>query len=702
MILFPTRLIARAFAPPLCRGLLALVALCVATLMLPAAATAQARQGLDSGWRFERSDVQAAQDPDFDDSGWRWVTLPHSFNAGDGDDGGNYYRGTAWYRKALDLKALPASRRLYLQFDGAALVTDLFINGKFIGRHEGGYSTFRFDISKAVKPGRNVLAVRVSNAAWPQVAPLGGDFTVFGGLYRGVSLIEARDAGLDRLDDGSDGVFVSSAVSAKGAKLSIGVALRNQRSRAGRLIVQTRVFDAAGKPVLSVSKAVNMAAEGHTRVVLSGELAAPHLWNGRADPYLYSAVTEVSDDSAVLDKTSTAFGIRTVAFDPQKGLLLNGRPYAVNGVNLHSGRPGKGSAVSRADIVQDFDLIEEMGATAVRLVHYPHARTAYEEADRRGLLVLTEIPLVAQISPTGAFAANAAQQLRELIRQNRNHPSVIAWGLGNEVYATDPAVTALLRQLQALATAEDPTRPTIYAHCCQGDDDPKAQITGLIGFNRYFGWYPDQKGTLGEWADAFHKRFAGKALAVTEYGAGGSISQQAEHPAPVDPASGWHPEQAQALWHEKTWADLKARPYIWGRFVWQMFDSASDGRNEGDRAGINDKGLITYDRQTRKDAFWFYKAQWSASPVVYITSRRLSERHDARTDVRVYTNQPQVTLSVNGIKVATQSPVNGVVVFKSVLLSAGYNVVQADNGPYYDRVSWALSPPPAVLEPGLR
>lgn len=667
-------------------------------LALPAAAQIHATASLDTGWRFLRADAQGAEAAAFDDSAWRVATLPHTANAGDGEDGptagkSDFYRGTMWYRKAIELKALPATKRLYLQFDGAALVSDVFVNGRYVGRHEGGYATFRFDVSPYVTAGRNVIAVRVSNAVWPHIAPPGGDFTVYGGLYRGVSLIEAREAGFDWLDHGSPAVAVTTpTVSPQGATLKIRVGLRNGRAHATRLIVQTRIFDASGTPVLSVSKAVNVAANGAAIAELKGELRAPRLWNGRKDPYLYSAVTEISDDRATLDRNSVAFGVRSVRFDAQKGLLLNGQPYDVNGVNLHASRAGKGGAITPSDIVEDFNLIDEMGATAVRLVHYPHAEMAYEEADRRGLLVLTEIPLVGHLPMvTEAIRANAAQQLRELIRQNINHPSVIAWGLGNELHGETTAIAGLFRELNTVAKAEDPTRATIYAHCCVADDDARALVTDQLGFNRYFGWYPEQKGTLGDWAEAYHKRFPTKPFAVTEYGAGGSVAHQDDTPGAVVPASGWHPEQYQTLYHETNWAMLKARPFIWGRFVWQMFDAASDGRNEGEQSGINDKGLVTYDRKTRKDAFWFYKAQWSKAPVVYITSRRFNQRSEPRTDVKIYTNQPQITLTVNGAKLATQNAVNGVVIFKSVPLNPGVNTIQAENGAYYDRVRWAYS-----------
>ncbi|MFT3997533.1 MAG: glycoside hydrolase family 2 TIM barrel-domain containing protein [Asticcacaulis sp.] len=684
--------------------LLALAALCLSLSALSCeTAAAQARIALDTGWRFLRADAKGAEASDFRDADWRLTTLPHSYNAADGDDGGDYYRGTVWYRKTLDLKPLPANRRLYIQFDGAALVGDLFINGRFVARHEGGTTAFRHDISRLITSGRNVIAMRVSNAVWPQVASPDGHQTVFGGLNRGVSLIETRDAGFDWLDHAAPPVSVKSTdIAPRAAKLSLSVAVRNQRSHATKLIVQTRIFDAAGKPVFNASKAVNVSAGGTGRAELSGELMSPHLWNGHDDPYLYTAVTEITDDNATLDKTSTTFGIRTVSFDPLKGLLLNAQPYAVNGVVYNPARPGKGTAVTRADIAEDFDLMSEMGVTAIRLPQGPQPQAVYDEADRRGLLVLSDLPLGGAPGTGQAFGENAAQQWRELIRQNRHHPSIIAWGLGT-VDGSDPATLALLRTLNTLAATEDPTRPVLYTQTPGADDDVRSQITTLSGFARLSPNAAASDATgFAQWADAFHKRAPRRALALTAYGAPGSPAHQDGAPEGLKPDAGWHGEQAQAQWHEQMWAAIEPRPFVWGRFVNQMFDAPADSLNAGTRAGLDDTGLVSYDRQTQKDAFWYYKAQWSKAPVVYIAARRLYERTSARIDIRIYTNQPQISLSVNGAKIATQTPANGLVVFKSVPLSPGYNVIQAENGRYYDRISLNLNPPLSVIEGGSR
>jgi beta-galactosidase len=368
---------------------------------------------------------------------------------------------------------------------------------------------------------------------------------------------------------------------------------------------------------------------------------------------------------------------------------------------MHSARPGKGIAVTDAEVAEDFAIIREMGATGVRLVHFQHPQAAYDEADRLGLAAWTEIGVNGQVEDTPAFRANAARQLRELIAQNYNHPSVVLWGVGNEVYADDAPTTRVLRELHEVARQADPSRPTTYAHCCQADDHPKAMITEVIGFNRYFGWYPDQQGTtIGEWAARFHAAHPERPFAVSEYGAGASILHQQDPPGTVVPASGWHPEQYQALYHEKNWLELKDKPYIWGTFVWVAFDLASAGRNEGDRRGINDKGLVTYDRKVRKDAWYWYQAWWSDKPMLHITSSRFTLRHDPSATVKVYTNAAAATLFVNGQEAGTRRAENRIVTWPVTLREGASDIeVRAAAGDEMlsDDVRWDYRKAPEML-----
>ena len=649
-------------------------------------------------WRFMRGDVAGAEDPGFDDGKWTKATLPHTFNAGDGEQP-DYYRGPAWYRRAFDVRELRPDRRVFVQFDGAATRADVYVNGRHIGRHNGGHAAFRFDITDALVVGRNLIAVRVDNSPSKAITPLGGDFTIFGGLYRPVSLIEVDSVHFDLTDHGGPGVYArASAIRGESATVSVDARVANSSAVRRRIPISVRILDADGREVARQSRSLPVPA-GSVRVAqLRLSVPNPRLWDGVRDPYLYRLTARLGEDG---DEVTVPLGIRSFRADPKRGFILNGRPYPLRGANLmHSARPGKGTAVTDAEIAEDFVILHEMGSTGVRLVHFQHPRAAYDEADRIGLATWTEIGINSAVEDTPEFRANAAQQMRELIAQNYNHPSVVMWGVGNEVYSEEPHVARILKELHEVAKAADPTRPTVYAHCCQADDHPKALVTDLIGFNRSFGWYPDAKGTIGEWAERFHAEHPERPFSVSEYGAGASVLHQEDPPAQVDPPSGWHPEQFQTLYHEKNWLELKGKPYLWGTFVWVAFDLASAGRHEGDRRGINDKGLVTYDRDVRKDAWHWYKANWSDEPMLHITSRRFTLRRDPEVEVKAYTNAGPATLFLNGQAVGTAEPRDRIVRW-NVRLREGANriEVRSDDGRLSDAVEWTYEKPPLMLSP---
>ena len=659
-----------------------------------AAGTSRELTFLTAEWRFSRGDETSAPTPAFDDSGWTRVTLPHTFDAAETGDG-TYYRGPAWYRRAFAIAAPRLGRRLLVQFDGAALIADVYLNGGKVCRHEGGHAAFRCDLTGALVVGRNLLAVRVDNSATRVVSPLGGDFTVFGGLYRPVSLIETDDVHFDLLDYGGPGVYArATEIGASATAVSVTAKVANDAGRSRKVPIAVSVLDAAGGEAARTSATVRVPPHTVRSATLILQLPSPHLWDGVRDPYLYRVRARLGDGG---DEVSVPLGIRSFVFDPQLGFVLNGRPYPLHGVNLmHSARPGKGTAVTDQEVAEDFAIIREMGSTGVRLVHFQHPQAAYDQADRIGLPLWTEIGVNGQVEDTPEFRANAALQLRELIAQKYNHPSVVLWGIGNEVYADDAPTARVLSELHEVARLADPSRPTTYAHCCQADDNAKAMITEVIGFNRYFGWYPDQQGTIGEWAARFHAAHPERPFAVSEYGAGASILHQQDPPGAVVPASGWHPEQYQALYHEKNWLELKDKPYLWGTFVWVAFDLASAGRNEGDRRGINDKGLVTYDRKVRKDAWYWYQAWWSNRPMLHITSRRFTLRHDPAATVKVYTNAASVTLFVNGKEVGTR-PVENRIASWPVTLREGENEIEVRSGRVTDRVVWSYQKAPGML-----
>jgi beta-galactosidase len=678
------------------RVFLAVITLLLCGFAVPAAVAAPAGHAraetvLATGWKFHLGDVAGAADADFDDSSWTPVSLPHTWNAADGaDGGGNYRREVGWYRTWLAVP--PGGRRVFLQFDGANLVTDVYVGGRHAGRHEGGYSGFRFDITDLAPAGRPVpVAVAVDNRKNPDVAPLDGDFTLFGGLYRDVRLVVTDPVHVDALDYGGPGVFVrQKALTDAAADLDVTTRVTNDTAVPRRIPVRTVVRDAARR-VVAVSATVVTVGAGRTVPVVSPlRVLRPHRWNGVRDPYLYSVTAEAGGDAVTVP-----LGLRTVAVDPERGFFLNGVPYPLHGVNTQlPSRPDRGAAVTAADIDADYALIAELGANAVRMAHYQHSPREYELADRLGLVVWTEVPLVGFVTASDAFTANASAQAHELVRQNANHPSVVMWGLGNEQYVSSPAANAVLDTVQKVFRADDPDRLTTYAHCCLSDTDPLAGHADLTGYNRYYGWYVPGAANLGPWADGLHQAEPGRRIAVSEYGAGASVRQHEQHPAPPVPGGHWHPEEYQAEVAEAAWRAIEARPYLWGSFVWVMFDFASDGRNEGDRPGINDKGLVTDDRVTRKDAFYWYQANWSSRPVLHITSARDTVRTTAATDVKVYAGSGPVSLTVNGVPLGTRVPDDHIAVWSGVPLQPGPNVIQATSPAdgRTDTVTWTRQP----------
>jgi beta-galactosidase len=654
--------------------------ICMA-LLAPLAACAQARRSiaLDHGWLFHKPG----------DHGWHAVALPHSFEG---------YRGPAWYRRTLRLSQKDHAERQFLEFDGAMLVTEAWVNGRQAGRHAGGFARFRFDITALLDAVDNDLVVRVDNAPDSSVAPLAGDYTMSGGLYRKVRLVTTNDVHFDMGDYGGPGVyFRAGSVSRERASLAWQVRLRNDRGHPVRAHVTVRLRDAGQRIVATARKALTLAPHNVAETTLEAALPLPRLWHGVHDPYLYTSEAELSVDGDAAgrhDALSFQTGIRDIRLDPQRGLLLNGAGYRVHGVNVHqTWLPGKGIAVTDADIDADYRILGELGVTGLRYAHYQHPPRAYELAARAGWLLWTEVPLTAAVDSSAAFLANSAQQLRELVRQNSNNPAVLLWGLGNEIYRSDAASARVLSSLQRLAQDEDPGRPTAYANCCGPIDGPQASHTDALGSNVYFGWYEGDFSDLGPFLDDNRARRPATPLSVSEYGAGASPSQQEDPPRRPQPGARWHPEQYQALYHEAAWRQLAARPWLWASFVWVGFDFPSAGRNEGATPGFNDKGLVSFDRTLKKDAFYWYQANWTTRPMVYITARRHTQRTMAGTQVKVYSNQSSASLRLNGADLGEQ-PVLGHIAVWQVRLDQGANRVEVSSGAARDAAEWHYQPPP--------
>jgi beta-galactosidase len=658
------------------------------------------RVDLNAGWRFVRADVPGAQNPAFDDSGWAPVTVPHTWNAQDGQDGGaNYHRGAGWYRRHYTPPAGFAGKKLWLQFAGVNSVADVWVNGRYLGRHKGGYARFRFDATGAMVPGQDsVIAVKVSNAHDPDVAPLSADFTFFGGIYRNVSLWVTDPLAVRMLDYAGPGVYLRQrSVTAASARVDVTTRVWNNSGGTRSVAIRAVIADAGGTVVADTTTPPRATAAGTGfQAVQTVTIANPRRWQGRSDPYLYLATVEVRDATtgAVTDAVSERLGLRSVSVDPAGGLSLNGVHLALRGVNRHQDRLGRGWAVTDADHTLDFDLMDEMGVNALRTAHYQQDQKVYNLADERGYLVWTEIPLVNSITAGAGFTANAQQQLREMIRQNYNHPSIAFWGIGNEQRTSDAATNNLLGSLAGIVDAEDPDRFSAYAH----NGSITSTLTGhaeLAGYNRYHGWYYGSYNDVGGFLDNLHNTQPSRRISLSEYGAGASVRQHQENPPKPVPDSDWHPEEYQALFHEAHWRQIQARSYLWGTFVWNMFDFAADQRSEGDTYGRNDKGLVTYDRATRKDAFYLYKANWTTTPFVYLTSRRWTDRTSPAITVKVYGTVDSAILKVNGVQVGpAKTSANHIYSWAGVTLSPGANTVEVTGfrggATYTDSVTWTL------------
>ena len=678
---------------------------CIFIFMLVLAFNSSARQStvLNSGWRFMQGDpagvagqAMSPADVNWIDSSWQKVSIPHNWGWEQAQAGQDYYRGPGWYRRALNV-APETGKRYFLRFEAASLVADVYLNGKQLGEHRGGFGAFCYEITTNLSAtGTNLLAVRVSNKWEPDIAPLSGDFSVYGGLYRPVHLIETAAENFTLTDHGSPGVaWLQTNVTKAQAVVDVTAQISNGTGESRPLTLVATVLDAKGKKIAGSEQPVVLAPDVTAPYWLRVTVPHPHLWNGRLDPYLYQAVIELRSGDNVVDSVVQPLGLRFYSVDPDKGFFLNGKPYHLHGVNRHQDRFNQGWAISEADMDEDMRLIQEIGATVIRCAHYQHSDYFYSLCDKAGILVWAEIPQVNEINASEQFEETSRNQLLDLIRQNINHPSIFAWSLFNEVALRDTADPHReLQDLNNVAHSEDPTRPTIAATCT--DKFPQMnKIPDLLGWNIYPGWYRGTKDDFGPELDRRRDTSRHGGFCVSEYGAGANTAQHEQNPKQPKTDGQWHPEEWQAEVHEAAWAAMKQRPFVWGTFVWNMFDFAVSTRHEGGLPGRNDKGLVTYDRQTRKDAFYFYKANWSDEPVLYITDRRFTERTNGVTDVKIYSNAKQVELLLNGKSAGNgEKGANCVFIWKNVALMPGENQIAAkaerDGKKLSDSCAWTL------------
>ena len=559
------------------------------------------------------------------------IDLPHSWNAVDGQDGGNdYFRGTCLYVKTLNKADLPQNQEYYLEIQGANSSADVYVNGKKVAHHDGGYSTWRVELTDYLQE-ENEIAIAVDNAPNDTVYPQMADFTFYGGLYRDVNLICVDKTHFDLSYFGGPGLAVTPVMDGKNAKVDVEVYTTNLE---GTDEIRYTLLSQEGEVVAQKTTTENKA---------SFLIENARLWNGRKDPYLYNAKAEIIKNGQAVDEVSSRFGCRSFKIDPEKGFILNGKEYPLRGVSRHQDRWGKGNALSKADHEEDIDLIMEVGATTIRLAHYQHDQYFYDLCDEKGLVIWAEIPYISKHMATGR--ENTVSQMKELIVQNYNHPSIVVWGLSNEITMSGatPDLIENHNILNDLCHEMDKTRLTTMACVSMCDmNEPYVQIPDVVSYNHYFGWYGGDTSMNGPWFDKFHQTFPNKPIGVSEYGC------EALNWHTSNPTQGDYTEEYQAYYHEELIKQLFTRKYLWATHVWNMFDSGADARAEGGENGQNHKGLVTFDRSYKKDAFYAYKAWLSSEPFVHLCGKRYIDRVEDVTKVTVYSNQEEVELFVNG------------------------------------------------------
>ena len=589
-------------------------------------------------WGFSKEAVEA---PTTMPERWNWVNLPHTWNNIDGQDGGNdLYRGTAFYAKELEKMDLPKADRYFLEIQGANSSAILYVNGKKLANHDGGYSTWRVDITDVLED-KNLFVFELDNSANDRVYPQNADFTFYGGLYRNVNIIAVNESHFDLEYYGAPGIGVTPEVVGENAKVGVEVFVKNVKENQ-KLIYTLK--DAEGNVVVEQETPAS-------QTVASLEIENVHLWHGRKDPYLYTAEVYLKSEDEVLDNVSTRFGCRTFEIHPENGFILNGEEYPLRGVSRHQDRWGVGNALLREHHDEDMDLICEVGATTIRLAHYQHDQYFYDLCDERGMVVWAEIPYISSHMPNGR--ENTISQMKELVAQNYNHPSIVVWGLSNEITIggeDDPDLVENHRILNDLVHEMDKTRLTTIAcvSMCSMDNE-YVQIPDVVSYNHYFGWYGGDTSQNGPWFDEFHAKHPNIPIGCSEYGC------EALNWHTSNPEQGDYTEEYQAYYHEELIKQFFTRKYMWATHVWNMFDFGADARNEGGENGQNHKGLVTFDRKYKKDSFYAYKAWLSDDPFVHICSKRYVDRVEETTKVTVYSNQPEVELFANGVSLGKQT-----------------------------------------------
>ncbi len=659
-------------------------------------------ESFNSGWSFKKApaEKELAVNARKWDSGWSEVEIPHTWNAKDMQvQADNFYEGAAYYKKQYFFPTELKGKRVFLRFEGVGSCAEVFVNGMLATSHKGGYSAFACEISPLLKAGEeNEIIVKADNKSRPDVIPINHNlFGVYGGIYRPVWLIVTEPYNISVTDCASPGVYVTQKnVSKKQADVNVKVKLDNGTLQPAPVTLQNTIYNQEGKQIATQSRSFELSAQGEQAYESSFTIKNPTLWQGRENPYLYKVVSRLIKDGKVIDEMVQPLGLRKYEIVAGKGFYLNGEKYPMYGVTRHQDWWGLGSALKNEN--HDFDLatIMDVGATTVRFAHYQQSDYLYSRCDSLGLIIWAEIPFVNRVS--GEEAENCRNQLREMIRQSFNHPSIYVWGLHNEVYQPHQYTKELTQSLHDLAKTEDPDRYTVSVNGYGHMEHPVNLVADIQGMNRYFGWYEKKIQDIKPWVENLEKEYPHQKLMLTEYGADANLNHQTEY---LGDALNWtkefYPETFATKTHEYQWSVIAAHPYIIASYLWNTFDFCAPMWVRGGVPARNMKGLVTFDRKVKKDSYFWYKANWSKDPVLFLTQRRNWDREKKETSVTVYSNigTPKVYLNgkeLSGIREG-YTPVHYII--DNVTLENGKNIVKTvvvkDGKTYEDEIEWMYS-----------
>lgn len=658
--------------------------LCLFSPWANSASQARKVTPFNEGWSFKKGPFpkDPVLFPQHFDGRWEEVKIPHTWNAVDMQtDKNNYYAGEAYYKKAYTPESSQKDKRTFLRFQGVGSVAEVYINKVYAGNHKGGYSAFAIEVTKLLNYGEtNEILVKVDNAPRPDVVPVNNTlFGVYGGIYRPVELIVTNSINIAVTDYASPGIYISQKnVSSQSAAVNVKVKLENKEKQSADVRLSTTIYESNGKIRMQQQTPVVVLPQGRQTYEHDFLIKTPHLWQGLEDPYLYKVVVRVLSGNQVIDEVTQPLGLRHFELKAADGMYLNGKKTPMYGVCRHQDWWGLGSALTDEEHATDLAIIKEIGATTIRLAHYQQAEYMYAKSDSIGFMVWAEIPFVNRV--TTQEGDNAMQQLVELIRQNYNHPSIYIWGLHNEVYTPYNYTVSLTNELNDLAKAEDPYRYTVSVSGYSKVDQACNLNADVQGINHYFGWYGGKIGDIEQWVEGMEKDFPGYKVMFSEYGAEANIYQQEEVVGEFGRYfSQFYPETFATKFHEIQWGVIARHPYLMASYIWNTFDFATPATAQGGVRARNMKGLVTFDRKTKKDPFYWYKANWSKEPVLYLTQRRVTERENEMTPVTVYCNVGVPRLFVNGEEVKNYKMGQTAVhyIFENVRLANGENRVEA-------------------------